>query len=209
LFLTALLLVLSSDLSTYRQFHFGMDLPAAEKLAKLTPADAKVVCKRPALVETLEWQPRRTGPADSVDNVEFGFYNNQLFRIVVYYQRLRTVGMTTEDMIDSISSVYGPATRPDVKIVLPSYDSESEKVLARWEDADYSYNLVHSFMTSFSLIAESKSLKDPAQAAIAASRKLDLDEAPANALARSTQEASDEKLVLEKARIANKAGFRP
>jgi len=214
LFLTALLLfipsALSSDLSTYRQFHFGMDLPAAEKLARLTPADAKVVCKRPALVETLEWQPRRTGPADSVDNVEFGFYNNQLFRFVVNYQRLRTVGMTTEDMIDSISSVYGPATRPaDLKIVLPSYDSESEKVLARWEDADYSYSLVHSFMTSFSLIAESKALKGPAQDAIAASRKLDLDEAPANALARSTKEASDEKLALEKARIANKAGFRP
>jgi hypothetical protein len=38
---------------------------------------------------------------------------------------------------------------------------------------------------------------------------MDLDEAPANELVRNAKEASDEKLALEKARIANKAGFRP
>ncbi len=207
--LAALLLIVSVDLSSYRQFHFGMDIASAERVANLSQADSKVLSKRPALIESLEWQPRRNAAPDSVDNVEFTFYNNQLFRMVINYQRLRTTGMTTQDMVDSISKIYGEATTSDAKIVLPSFDSESEKVLARWENADYSYSLVHSFMNSFSLIAESKALTAPAVAAIAASRKMDLDEAPANELVRNAKEASDEKLALEKARIANKAGFRP
>jgi hypothetical protein len=206
---SALLLILAADLSTYRQFHFGMDLPAATKQSGLTAPDSKVITRRPALVETLEWQPQRAALPNSVENVVLTFYNDQLFRMVINYQRLRTEGMTTEDMIDSISSTYGTPTRPDVTVVLPSYNDEKVKVLARWEDADYSLNLVHSFMASYTLIAVSKPLEASALSALAESLKLDREEAPAKELLRNEKEATDAKAALDKARVANKAGFRP
>jgi hypothetical protein len=205
----ALFLLLAADLSTYRQFHFGMNVAEAVKQSGLSNNDSKVVATRPALVQSLEWQPQRSATPNSVDNVVLSFYNNQLFRMVVSYQRLRTEGMKTEDMIESISQTYGPATQPDATIVLPSYNDEPVKVLARWEDADYSLNLVHSFMDSYALIGVSKSLEAPALAAIAQSIRMDREEAPAKEIVRHEKEASAAKDALEKARIANKAGFRP
>src|SRR5271154_688162 len=107
MFTSALLLILAADLSSYRQFHFGMDLPTAVKQSVRTTLESKVVSTRPALVESLEWQPQRATPPDSVENVILTFYNNQLFRMVINYQRIRTEGMTTEDMIQSLSANYG------------------------------------------------------------------------------------------------------
>jgi hypothetical protein len=206
---SALLLFLAADLSTYRQFHFGMDLPSAAKASDLTAADSKLVSSRPALIQTLDWQPKRAALPNSVDDVVLTFYNNRLFRMVVNYQRLRTEGMTTEDMIESISATYGTPTLPNATIVLPSYNDEKVKVLARWEDADSSLNLVHSFMASYALIATSKSLEAPAAAALAESLQLDRKEAPGKEILRNEKEAADAKAALEKARTANKAGFRP
>ena len=50
-------------------------------------------------------------PTDAVARVTFGFYNDQLFRIVVDYDRLRTEGMTEADMVGAISETYGPPSR--------------------------------------------------------------------------------------------------
>jgi hypothetical protein len=209
MFTSALLLILAADLSSYRQFHFGMDLPTAAKQSGLATLESKVVSTRPALVESLEWQPQRAALPDSVENVILTFYNNQLFRMVINYQRIRTEGMTTEDMIESLSANYGVPTTPDTTVVLPSYNDERVKVLARWEDSDYSVNLVHSFMHSYALIAVSKSLEASALSAIAQSIRMDRDEAPGKELIHNQQEANAAKELLEKARKANKAGFRP
>jgi hypothetical protein len=197
----ALILFVAADLSSYRQFRFGMERPAA--------GDVKVVSKRPALIETMEWQPQRQAKPDSVESVDLTFYDKQLFRIVVNYQRVRTEGMTIEDMVDSLSATYGPATQPDEKVVLPSYNNEQVKVLARWESSEYSFNLVHSFMASYALIGESKALAAPALAAVVESARLDREEAPGKEIARNQKEAVDAKDALEKARVVNKAGFRP
>ena len=209
MFAFPLLLILAADLSTYRQFHFGADLPTVATQAGLTVLDSKVVSRRPAVIETLEWQPQRAALPNSIENVVLTFYNNQLSRMVINYQRQRTEGMTTEDMIDSISATYGTPTRPDATVVLPSYNDERVKVLARWEDADYSLNLVHSFLASYTLIAVSKPLEASAVSALAESLKLDREEAPAKELLRTNKEATDAKAALEKARLTNKAGFRP
>jgi hypothetical protein len=206
---TALFLILFSDVSNYRQFTFGMDLPGAAAKSGLTRRDSKVVVKRPALIETLEWQPQRSAKPDSVENVVLSFYNNQLFQMVINYQRLRTEGMTNEDMIESISSIYGAATTPDAVVVLPSYNDEKVKVLARWETADYSFDLVHSFMASYALIGISKSLSASALGAISEAHRMDVEEAPAREMARNVKEADDAKSALEKSRAGNKAGFRP
>jgi hypothetical protein len=206
---SALLLILAADLSTYRQFHLGMDIPTAAQRSGLIAHDSKLVSRRPALIETLEWQPQRSTPPSSIENVALTFYNNQLFRMVINYQRTHTEGMTTEDMIESISATYGTASLPEAVVVLPTYNNERVKVLARWENADYSFNLVHSSMASYALIATSKTLEDLAVSALARSLVLDRDEAPAKELLRSEKEATEVRIALEKARVSNKAAFRP
>ena len=50
---------------------------------------------------------------DPVDKIMFSFYNDHLFRLVVDYDRDRTIGMTDADMTAAISTVYGlPRTAP-------------------------------------------------------------------------------------------------
>src|SRR5689334_6323478 len=78
--------------------------------------------------------------SDPVKDVLLSFYNGQLFRIVVNYDRYRTEGMTAADMIEAISTTYGIAAKPDAEILFPSIASENVKVIARWEDERYSLN---------------------------------------------------------------------
>jgi hypothetical protein len=52
-------LTAAADLSSYREFQFGMKLPAAIKQLGMNPSEVKVVHQRPALLQDLEWQPGR------------------------------------------------------------------------------------------------------------------------------------------------------
>ena len=104
------------DLSRYRDFQFGETLPALAKQAGLELSDAKLIHERPAVIQELEWPiwlSRGSSPqTDPVRTILFSFYNGELFRIVVNYDRDETEGMTTEDMIKAISAKYGTATKP-------------------------------------------------------------------------------------------------
>ena len=115
-----------------------------------------------------------------VEKVVFRFYNGQLFRMVVDYDSQKTEGLRAEDLIQAISLRYGTATRPAGEVLLPSaVFSQGVTVLARWGDADYSFNLVHSpYGSSFGLVGFSKRLDGLAQAAIASGIQLDEHEAP-------------------------------
>ena len=79
----------AQDLSRYRDFQFGMNLPTVAKQADLKQSDARAVHQRPAIIEELEWRPQsflRTSPrpqGDPVKDVLFSFYNGELFRMVV------------------------------------------------------------------------------------------------------------------------------
>src|SRR5207249_4526526 len=122
------------DLSSYRDFKLGMNLAEAEKRAQIDPSQIRVIHQRPALIQQFEWRPPYT-PAlsnepDSVKDVLLSFYNNELFRMVVNYDRYRTEGLTTADMIGAISTIYGPAATPDAEVLFPSVYSENVKVIA-------------------------------------------------------------------------------
>ena len=39
--------------------------------------------------------------------VVFSFYDGELFRIVVNYDRYETEGLTADDLVDAISATYG------------------------------------------------------------------------------------------------------
>ena len=213
--LSALLLYgqgLSEDLYQYRNFSFGMSLAELSKQVNLRPLDPRLIHKRPAVIQELTWLPRDASgsplPADSAWQVLFTFYNGELYRILVTYDRQATEGLTIEDMVEAISAKYGPATRPDVELSFPTNElyNSTEKVIARWEDSQYSYNLFRStVLNTFGLVMFSKRLDAELRAAVAASVKLEGQEDRQREAERQKNEAAR----LEVARQKNRKAFRP
>jgi len=105
-------LMYAQDLSSYRGFRLGMNLPAIAKQAGVKPSEAKLIYQRPAVVQELEWRPQSSyspsAQRDPVEEVLFSFCNGDLYRIVVIYDQLRTEGLTDQDLIESISAAYVP-----------------------------------------------------------------------------------------------------
>lgn len=202
-------LLCGADLSTYRGFQFGMGLNAAVKHSGMDVSEVTTIHQRPARIQELSWQPVRFSSSDTdpVEQVLFSFYNGQLFRVVVDYDSQKTEGLSVHDLVEAMSTRYGTATRPAIETLLPSAAfSEGVTVVARWEDADYSFNLVQSpYGLKFGLIAFSKRLDGLAQAAIATGTHLDEQEAPH----RQQVEAQNAQSTLDKTRLANKPRFRP
>jgi len=199
----------SGDFSSYRGFQFGMSLTAAAKQVGTQPAQATIVHRRPALIQEVDWQADPV-KADPLKEGSLSFFNGELFRIVVTYDRYKVEGMTAEDMIAGISAIYGTATTPTVEIAYHSIYGETAAVVARWEDPEYSYNLVRTGdHSSFALILYSKRLNVLAQAASLEAVRLDAQEAPQRELDKQKKLDDDEHLVLEKARSLNKPNFRP
>ena len=200
----------AADLSSYRGFQFGVSLAAAAKHAGMSPSAAKLAHRRPALIQELDWRPADATHTDPVQDAVLSFYNGELFRIVIAYDRYKVEGLTEEDMIESLSKAYGAATRPRVEIAYHSNYGEFSPVLARWEDSQYSYNLIPvGNRSSFGVILYSKRLDAQAQAAIAESVRLDELEAPQRALDLQKNRDQAEQLKLEKTRSVNLPNFRP
>jgi hypothetical protein len=204
------------DLSRYRGFKFGETLPAVAKQAGLDVSEAKLIHARPAVIQELEWPiwlvSSFSSRQDPVKAILFSFYNGELFRILVSYARDETNGLTTEDMIEAISVKYGIATKPaNIEIAFSSTQvyNDSEAVIARWEDPQYSFNLFRSsFQPTFGMIAFSKRLDALARTATAEAIRLDAVEAPQQEVQRQNQEDEKNRDSLEKARQVNKSKFR-
>jgi hypothetical protein len=195
----------AQDLSRYRNFSFGMTVADISKQIDQKPANAAVVHERPALIQELTWfppQPYGTSrPAEPVDQILFSFYNGALYRMLLTYENSATKGLTDEDMIRVVSAKYGMATRPVAAVVNfpmnPSYKA-TEKVIARWEDSQYSLNLFRSYGDMFAIVMFSKKVDAEAGTSIAESVKLEQDEAPQKAAARAKQAADDVELERQK-----------
>jgi hypothetical protein len=210
-------LVCAQDLSNYRDFQLGMSLPKVVEQAGMKAAQVKLIHERPAVIQELEWRPGI--PADSasspdpVEEILFGFYNNQLYRIVIEYHRDNTEGLTDQDLIEAISAKYGKPTMPVATIISSSSSQpypDSEKVLARWDNSEYSLNLFHfSYRSSYGMQIFSKRLDTLAMTAIAESIRLDNLEAPQREIERQKKEDEEKFTAGRKARTANKASFRP
>jgi hypothetical protein len=209
-------LIHAQDLSSYRDFQFGTNLIAVAKQAGMNPSEAKTLHQRPAMIQELWWQRSLSGSSpqtDPVRDVVFCFYNGELSRMVVNYDRYRTEGLTNEDMIDAISAKYGVAARPFAVIILFSSSqvyNDSEKVIARWEDSQYSFNLFRSsYQPTLGMVVFSKRLDALAQAAIVRAIRLDEQEAPQREMERQKKEDAENRAAQERARPLNKANFRP
>ena len=210
-------LIYAEDLSSYRGFRLGMDLPAVAKKADVKPSEAKVIYQRPAVIQELEWRPQSyyssSAQGDPVNEVLFSFYNGELYRIVVSYDQYRTEGLTDEDLIEGISAKYGTPTTPVAKIISSSPSqvySDSAKVIARWEDSQYSFNLFRfSYGSAPGMLIFSKRLDALAQVAIVQAIRLNEQEAPQREIDRQKQQDDEKRAAGQKARPVSKANFRP
>lgn len=211
------------DRSRYRDFQLGSNILSVSALAHVAASEAKTIHQRPAVMQELEWRlPYLASGSsvpqnDPVHQIVFSFYNDQLSKIVVDYDRDRTAGMTDADMIEAISTAYGPPLKPAMKktqAVAPQVEQESGTPIARWGDADYSVVLYRSAylypsVPQFRIIVTSPRLEALARTADAQAIRLDEREAPQREIARQKKEADDTNVSQEKARVANKTTFRP
>jgi len=210
LLLTAPLLR-GQDLSKYRHFTFGMSLTRVLERTDQKMADVKVIHGRPPLIQELTWWPPNlpgtSFRSDTVEQILFSFYNAELYKIFVTYDRTSTVGLTAEDMVKSISAKYGPATsvKPEVDSATNERYDMKQKPVATWEDSQYSFNLVRSSSSGgFELVIYSKRLNAEAEVALAEAVKLEKQEEPLREAKRQTKQTDD----LEATRQKNQKGFR-
>jgi len=205
------------DRSRYRNYELGGGVSAISTLAGVPASEAKTLHSRPAMIQEFQWQrpytPSGAAQADPVKQIVFSFYNDQLSRMVVDYDRDRTAGLTDTDLIDAISATYGPRLKPAARTAqgLPSQiEQESGTAVARWGDTDYSVVLYRStYAGGVRVIVTSPRLEALARSAETQSMRMDAREAPQREVARQKQVADDARTAQEKARLANKAAFRP
>ena len=200
-----------ADLSTYRGFQLGMSLNAAVRHSGMDPSEVTVIHERPARIQELSWHPdrfsRAAAESNPVEKVAFSFYQGRLFRMVVDYNADKTTGLTTQDLIDGVSARYGLATTPGGTVAIKSqFSDDTAPVLARWEDAQSSWNLVQvPYISGLKLLIFSKSLNALAETAVADGIRRDEQEAPQ----RLKKQEQDAQTQLDKTRFVNKGRFRP
>jgi hypothetical protein len=205
-------LLRAQDLSKYRHFTLGMSLTKLLERTDEKMTDVKMIHGRPALIQELTWWPPNVPGtslrSDSVEQILFSFYNGELYKISVTYDRPSTEGLTEADMVKAISAKYGPATiaAPEVDSATDGRYNSEQKPVASWEDAQYSFSLVRSsYNDVLGLVAFSKRANAQAELAIAEAVKLDEQEGPKKEAERQKKQMDD----LEVARHKNQKSFRP
>lgn len=218
LFFLLMILLLSptlasaQDFSSYRDFSFGMSLAEFEKQIGSEELQTKLIHARPSVLQEVTWWPRDfSGPptqSDGLWQVVFNFHNGRLYRMLAFYDRKTTRGLTDEDMIEAISAQFGTPTRPNREIRFPSsgFYRTSEKAIAQWGDAQHSFSLFRSSLSgAFGLVMFSKSLDALAELVSEESARSAELKDPQKALALLNKDADDMELTRQK----NKKTFRP
>ena len=205
-------LLRGQDLSKYRHFTFGMSLTRVLERTDQKMADVKDIHGRPALIQELTWWPPNlpgtSFRSDTVEQILFSFYNAELYKISATYDRTSTEGLTAEDMVKSISAKYGPPTYIALEVNSATNEQYEvrQKLVASWEDSQYSFHLVRSsFSGGFELVIYSKRLNAEAEVALAEAVKLEKQEEPQREAERQKKQIGD----LEATRQKNQKSFRP
>ena len=201
------------DFSRYREFTLGSSVADVTSVTRIAERDLKTVHSRPALLQEVTWQPRyMTGlpVADraSINEIVFGFVDDQLFQMTVSYERSRTTGLTNADMIAALTERYGAP----MSVALPATSEalDSAAVIAQWRQADAHIALRRArYNDSFSLVITSPSLDAVARKARASAVAMDTREAPQREAALAKKRADEQRHAEEQARTTNKGLFQP
>ena len=206
----------AQDVTRYRAYVLDSTLESVVETAGTRVTDAKTLHERPAMIQTLEWRAPYASSegqlADPVREIAFTFIDDALYQIVVSYDRDRTDGLTNRDLIDSLTTEYGPTMlrSATTQVIRPAAAHSDTSVVAQWETADALLTLVRStYAREFQLILSSKPLSLRARTAIREAIRLDAVEAPRRESDRRKREAAEASAIRDKARATNKAAFRP
>lgn len=214
----AVLSVDAVEFGSYREFHLGDSAAAVAERTGTAVRDVRTLHDEPALLQDLSWRPSywAAGSAvaerDSVSGIVFSFVDDQLYRMEVEYGRRSTDGLTREDMVASLSAVYGaPVARTASVARRPVYDSlDTPEVVARWTTGETSVTLQQTaYSHVYGLVIVSAPLDARARTALAAARVREAREAPARDAARVRAIATAAAAAAEATRTANKAAFTP
>jgi len=211
-FLVTAPMLLAQDYSHYRGFTLGASLSNVLKQTDQKMADVTATHGNSSrFQEVTWWPPNIPGPshqADSVEQILFSFYDGALYKMSVTYDQVSTEGLTAGDMVKSISAKYGPSTTIAPAADAASIDQYEAKgsLVASWEDAQYSFNLVHSAFTErFGLVLYAKRANAEAELAIAETLRLQKLNGPKREADREKKQSDD----VEAARKKNQQTFRP
>ena len=203
----------TQELFRYRAYALESSLDSVVAMSGARAADAKTLHGRPAKIQELEWRAPYVSSgdpmADPVRGAVFTFFNDALYQIVVEYDRDRTAGLTNTDLIESLTTVYGPpmprSPRSTAAAAFPD-----RVLLAAWENPGSSIALMRGvYSPEFQIVLTSKALSMRAREAIRESGRLDIIEAPRREQEQRKQEIADRDAARVKARTTNKAAFRP
>jgi hypothetical protein len=201
----------AQDLSKYREFSLGANLPSVLKRTEKKLSDVKTQGAPKLFQEFTWWPPRLPGTSyrsDSVEQVLLSFFDGELYRVSVRYDQSSTDGLTTQDMMKSISAKYGPATSvaPEPASTLSvGYDTQ-QRPIASWEDSQHSFNLVRdSFTGRFGLVIYSKRVNTEAALALEEAARIEKQEAPAREAECQKKQTDRRELLRQK----NQKSFRP
>jgi hypothetical protein len=207
--------VFAQSLSQYREYALESTVASVLGNSGARETDTKTLHERPAKIQELLWRAPYvlTGAqlADPVRDVMFSFYNDQLYQVVIAYDRARTEGLTNDDLIESISATYGVPALPHAKTArgLPPADADTA-VVARWDDGASSLTLMRGiYSPELQLVLVSKALSARARSAIAEARRLDARAAPQREVDERKKEVAAARVANEKVRVLNKAAFKP
>jgi hypothetical protein len=202
----------------YREYALGTSLASVATISGARGREGKTLHVRPATIQELAWRApyARSGTAlvDPVHDVLFSFCDDQLYRLVVTYDRDRMEGLTDDDVIASLSATYGvPLLRnaSTARRAMPTDVPADTTIVAKWEDAASLVTLTRGTYSSpqYQLVLTSKTLDARGRAAIKEALRLDTQEAPQRERDQRTEEDADARVANEKARVVNKAAFRP
>lgn len=201
----------------YREYALGSTVAAVTSVSHARADAVKTLHERPARIQELEWRApyvsSGTEMADPVRDVLFSFYDDQLYQVVVTYDRDRMNGLTNDDLIESLSAVYGLPLLRHAKAAQNTAgagSSNESAVVAQWEDAASVVTLTRdTYSPQVHLALISKTLNPRARAAIKEALRLDVVEAPGRERDQRTKEVADARVASQKARVVNKAAFKP
>jgi hypothetical protein len=201
----------------YRQYALESSVAAVIKVSRPRDNDPKTLHERPALIQEVVWRAPYMGLGgerpDPVYEVLFNFYDDQLYRIVVTYDRGRMAGLSNDDVIETLSAIYGMPLLQDARTARNALRLDvaaDMAVVAQWDNARSLVTLLRStYSTQIQLVLISKRLNPVARAAITEARRLDTAGAPQRERDRRTQAAAEDAVTAEKTRAVNKTAFRP
>jgi hypothetical protein len=202
----------------YRQYALESSVATVVELTRPLNNDPMTIHSRPAVIQEVLWRAPYmglgSGSADPVQEAMFTFYNDQLYQILVTYDRGRMAGLADNDVVETLAATYGVPLLREAPTSLPNVRRAAIGVgivtVAQWEDSGSLLTLQRSsYSPQYQLVLISKRLDPLARTAIAEARRLDALGAPQRELDRRADAAAAALVADQKAREVNKAAFRP